>query len=1164
MKPILSTMRTKGLGLFAIGMTLLFMVATAVAATHRVAMSDFTADENEWDAIHAATDASRLIQTELAKVANIEWLERAQLGLAQSEIEIGATLGRDVRDSIRRARWNKADWLVTGRFTNRNGARELHLEVIDLPHADVLADRNVKLAVKSQEPLRGMLAEAHAMADALRGLFGEAERREREVAGLPVVAVLFFPDSAVFQRAFQAALADPKVTGGPLRVLRLPRAGDALGEAELVLGGFAEDAEGTWRTIADVYAWGSFKRYESGSIDGETITDAHTPTIGLTVWDGRLSPFQFVEKGEPVERREFDKAVGAQARRLAASIAEVALRRRLDAQDESQRKQISRALLRTAKEMEERRDYRAGDLSNPVGREHFFNMMQTLEAACFFDPQNREAQELFVRYRWNPRFDLEMKSRFHFQLGKSEAWGRFVDRFGLPEPGPTVHEQITALMRQRPVDHEKIRALMQSTAEDGLPIATEFLRSSLAAVDGAILGNREDFGYPRGVTEEAAASWADQITREVARRTLLLAGRKDADLLGGLAATFASYGRKFFYLRDPAKRVEVLTKVWPQIFERLQPDPPHIESTGGALRERIRQTFSELGNPAEAERLLSSVPTKIATPARTLLAPAWARGPGVPPGFPTQPHAIRGQVSAEDASPLFRMPPIVVLPPEVKPPVEKFEALQKAGVFRIEQLALLAGRVWLSGKGLEHTEIEGANKALADELKPTSYEATRLFSFDPAGATLQRVAATGQLTPMHLLAHDRLLWITLGKDGVAALDPASGNLRRFGPADGMNVASAYALAAADGRIFMTANMSDVVVWETSSKRWQPFEAEFPPENRGGYGGDVRRLSAWGPWVLLCKGSVGFSPAAAPAWTVMDEKLGGDFNIRGQQMIRCGVADGNGFWLGSTAGLHFIDPKTGEVSNRLRPFSAAGVIRPGVDRPPTTAEAVGTFLKRRELLHRQRADMPAGAHPSGLSGRIVGNVIALANDGDFLWVVTEQADSVYGWSHVMLLHKSTGRWVGQFHMDRVGCLAVDDKYLWVGCALSYGNGGKCLQRIEKRALYEIPQEKWVTDSVSDAEAKGPMERLDARGKALWNFAGGDYSKASELLVEIQPATPETLFLQGLCHDRDGLNEPEKARSFFQQIIDSHSANPLAAEARKQILALEKQPGPAPRR
>jgi TolA-binding protein len=87
---------------------------------------------------------------------------------------------------------------------------------------------------------------------------------------------------------------------------------------------------------------------------------------------------------------------------------------------------------------------------------------------------------------------------------------------------------------------------------------------------------------------------------------------------------------------------------------------------------------------------------------------------------------------------------------------------------------------------------------------------------------------------------------------------------------------------------------------------------------------------------------------------------------------------------------------------------------------------------------------------------------------------------------------------------------------------------------------------------------PLEALDARGQALWHFAGGDYAKAAGLLATIEPPTPETLFLLGLRHDANGLNQPEKARACFQQIIDGHPANPLADEARKQIEALGNNP------
>ena len=275
---------------FAFAIWCLLHCAASAAEMHRVALNAFTTDENVWESMSAAHKFAALIQAELAKEKTLEFVEREQLGLANKELALNAMIVRpSLSSTMQRARLNKAEWLIDARFATANGDRELHIEIIDLAHADLLAEHRLKVG-KATDPLRGVLAHYRTIADAVRDALRAAGQREREVANLPIVAVLFFPDSEVFQRAFAAALADPKLPGGPLRVLRFPNANESLEEAQLVLGGFAEDADGAWRSVADAYLWGSLVRKVSRSIDGEEATDALTPMISVTVWNGAPEP----------------------------------------------------------------------------------------------------------------------------------------------------------------------------------------------------------------------------------------------------------------------------------------------------------------------------------------------------------------------------------------------------------------------------------------------------------------------------------------------------------------------------------------------------------------------------------------------------------------------------------------------------------------------------------------------------------------------------------------------------------------------------------------------------------------------------------------------------------------------------------------------------------
>src|SRR5438105_10176194 len=100
----------------ALWLGLLAVVSAARAEKpHRVALADLWTNENTWESINAAAEATSLLTADLSAEQGIEWVEREQLRLAEKEVELGAALGRpDLRDTVQRARWSKADWLVTG------------------------------------------------------------------------------------------------------------------------------------------------------------------------------------------------------------------------------------------------------------------------------------------------------------------------------------------------------------------------------------------------------------------------------------------------------------------------------------------------------------------------------------------------------------------------------------------------------------------------------------------------------------------------------------------------------------------------------------------------------------------------------------------------------------------------------------------------------------------------------------------------------------------------------------------------------------------------------------------------------------------------------------------------------------------------------------------
>src|SRR5438270_10918122 len=64
--------------------------SAAPASRHRVALMDFTSDENSYRRGVAASDFSAALQGHLAAEASVEWVERARIQPAEQELQMSA------------------------------------------------------------------------------------------------------------------------------------------------------------------------------------------------------------------------------------------------------------------------------------------------------------------------------------------------------------------------------------------------------------------------------------------------------------------------------------------------------------------------------------------------------------------------------------------------------------------------------------------------------------------------------------------------------------------------------------------------------------------------------------------------------------------------------------------------------------------------------------------------------------------------------------------------------------------------------------------------------------------------------------------------------------------------------------------------------------------
>jgi hypothetical protein len=79
--------------------------AAETASPIRVALMDFSTDDNSYRKAQAAANLTSLLQIELANEPGLEWIERAQLALAKQELNLAALESLAGSAAIRRGNW---------------------------------------------------------------------------------------------------------------------------------------------------------------------------------------------------------------------------------------------------------------------------------------------------------------------------------------------------------------------------------------------------------------------------------------------------------------------------------------------------------------------------------------------------------------------------------------------------------------------------------------------------------------------------------------------------------------------------------------------------------------------------------------------------------------------------------------------------------------------------------------------------------------------------------------------------------------------------------------------------------------------------------------------------------------------------------------------------
>jgi Ca2+-binding EF-hand superfamily protein len=274
--------------------------------------------------------------------------------------------------------------------------------------------------------------------------------------------------------------------------------------------------------------------------------------------------------------------------------------------------------------------------------------------------------------------------------------------------------------------------------------------------------------------------------------------------------------------------------------------------------------------------------------------------------------------------------------------------------------------------------------------------------------------------------------------------------------------------------------------------------------------------------------------------------------------KCLAADEIGFWFETDRCLHFYDSTNRLLKSWLSPRLVPGfysqlmgisytggsqITQGSLD---AISEQIQKFMKKlqqdRAKIHEKKE---RAIDPLNLNSRFPGDVTAMANDGDYLWMGIG--------SSVFLLHKPSASLAARFDLKKWGriiSILPSRNSVWVGTESDLQ-----LLELSKDAFLSVPRSQWVTLAISPDERNGLIQKMSVRDRALYAFYAGDDQRVVELLGQIDPAkaTLEELFLCAFSCDTSGIDNPAQAQSWFEHIMREYPNSAWAQIAKEALSA-----------
>ena len=1035
----------------------------------RAVLSEFTSDDDSYRSAVMAGNVSELLQAQLANEPGVEWVARDQVKAAERELELGVAGMNSPAAMLRVGKWVKADLLVSGRFSSTNDVRSLRIEVIDLQHADVLAQEATTIHGATSGPLKIPPVDIATIQERVRTVLIQARRRAESAAAQVSIAPLFFSNTSgnhrldVLEGDVQSALVEAAATRSGIRILQFPRAQTAAGEAELVLAGLVEQDPIAWQKVADVYVWA---RYEETKVDG--VAFEQTPvTFTLYLWDGgdevqttteTVKVSGLPQLKERIVKRVLDRAQSFKKRPAS----------------ETARRQVAHQLFLRSSEIEAMFRNAEPLHITPQGQQLWQYEVNLLATAHFFAPESYLIHRTWLDDRWYRtvhewefRTLPDLPDLFGRRCEQIDSYAGFAKTFGLITP-----REFEADLRQT----ARAPYPRPGVVDQGLVTVWS---AALGKVGPVISGKETMSGFPTDAPQDVRDSWQTQMREDFAGQIFAACEAAIQATPPISLARFVTPGALVMYasaLKDKQSRAKFVQDIWPSSLESFSsPTARHEYSatefdyyfTKGLFAD-LRRIFTDAGRPAEAETLIEQFKQHV---------------------------TIVGNPSAKVEAVMNNARKLVaidLLPPRLKPELKHVLFPGASTVHGVVTLTAMDGTLWISTRGGPMTASDLAWEYL---VSPHA---------DPAVWRLSPGDSVPELLSPRLGRHSKVtsfcpqngkLWATLEQDGVFCITPGTLQVARYGDKEGVLSREMFASSFVGGRLYFGGG-------EPNHGRLNVVEVPGVAWKRQDLGGDngppIVLLHPFGHNLLV---NDRILDTTNGRWRSVSDVVLRGYPHRNTELMQipkfavlAATAGSDSLWLGTTLGLSSFNPDTAAGHNWF-PLPGGYLVDARSGKSITSAP----------------------------TSRLPCAVTALADDGEFLWVgATTRFDpslsgngsegrwtngyyvlnmqpgidsgssiQMGGWrnmycrnerNHVLLLHKSTGKWVGYFPVtSRVTSLVVSGEKLWIGLEdtgfVTFGNQSwedaetfapSPLLEVEKASLLAISQDKWVSDKVDPAE------------------------------------------------------------------------------------------------